>query len=297
MNSYLHYSSQRSFLGTAAIGAALLLIALPARLPAQTAGAIQFKAQVAPTDGRPEPVRQLTFYLLRKSLEEVRTEAAQLEPLPDLDKFVDGLAVSPELKAWMKKHHTVQLSGTDFTKGLTPDEILGVPEFSTAYMSHNIGYKGIGFPDPKFKEKDRDSNPEKYKQQKDEYDVALRKYIKAMPESVSGIDIDLNDINPSPKWEHILNSQRQRLDDRTFQLAQERYLAAKTDTDLDGNGSFSNVAPGRYWIGMIGVQAISGDVHLRWDLPVTVKPGETTRVELNNLNATRPYSAAENSIH
>jgi hypothetical protein len=93
----------------------------------------------------------------------------------------------------------------------------------------------------------------------------------------------------------LLNSQRQRLDDRTFQLAQERYLAAKTDTDLDGNGSFAGIAPGKYWIGMIGVQAISGDVHLRWDLAVTVKAGETTRVELNNLNATRLYSTAENS--
>ena len=110
-----------------------------------------------------------------------------------------------------------------------------------------------------------------------------------------GIDIDLNDINPSPKWEHLLNDQHQRLDDRTFELAQQRYLAAKTDTDLDGRGSFAGIAPGQYWIGMIGVQAISGDVRLGWDLPVTVRPGETTRVELTNLNATRSDRTAENS--
>ena len=160
----------KSYLRNAALGAALLLIAMPARLSAQSPGIIEFSAQVAPTGGRPEPVRQLTFYLLSKSLEDVRQEAAQLEPAPDLDKFIDGLTVSPELKTWMKKHHTVQLSGTDFTKSLTPDEILDVPEFFAAYMSRNAGFKGAGFPSPKFKEKDREANPEKYKQQKEEYD-------------------------------------------------------------------------------------------------------------------------------
>ena len=33
---------------------------------------IEFAAHVAPTGGQPEPVRQLTFYLLRKSLEDIR---------------------------------------------------------------------------------------------------------------------------------------------------------------------------------------------------------------------------------
>ncbi len=274
-----------------------MLIALPARLPAQTTGSIQFTAQVAPTGGRPEPVRQLTFYLLRKSLEEVRTEAAQLEPAPDIDKFIDGLTVSPELKAWMKKQRSVQLSGTDFTKSLTPDEILDVPEFFTAYMSRNVGFKGVGFPNPKFNDKERESNPEKYKQQKEEYEAGLRKFIAAMPESVEGMDIDLSDINPSVKWEELLSSRSHRLDTRSFDLAQQRYLAAHTDTNLDGRGSFAGLAPGTYWIGMIGVQAISGDVRLRWDLPVTVRPGETTRVELTNLNATKAYRAAQDSDH
>jgi hypothetical protein len=279
----------------AALGAALSLIALPSRLPAQTAGSIEFSAQVAPTGGRPEPVRQMTFYLLRKSLYEVRAEAAQLEPAPDLDKFVDGLTVSPELKAWMKKHHSLQLSGSDFTKSLTPDEILDIPEFLDAYMSRNAGFKGVGFPEPKFKEKDRESHPEKYKQQKDEYRAALSKFIAAVPESVKGIDIDLSDINPSMKWEQLLSDRSQRLDNRTFDLAQQRYLEAKTDTNLEGRGSFARIAPGTYWIGMIGLQAISGDVRLRWDLPVTVRPGEAAHVELTNLNATKPYQAAQNS--
>ena len=285
------------YLRTAALAAGLLLIAWPARLAAQTAGSIEFSAHVAPTGGRPEPVRQLTFYLLRKSLDEVRTEATQLEPLPNLGQFVDGLTVSPELKTWMKKHHSVQLVGADFTKSLTPDEILDIPEFFEAYMSRNAGYKDVGFPTPKFKEKDRESNPEKYKQQKEEFRAAIRKFIIAMPESVQGIDLNLNDINPSVKWEHLLSDHAQRVDTRTFELAQQRYLAAQTDTNLDGHGSFAGLAPGTYWIGMIGIQAISGDVRLRWDLPVTVRPGETTRVELTNLNATKPYRAAQDSNH
>ena len=251
-----------------------------------------------PQEGGPEPVRQLTFYLLRKSLDDVCAEAAQLEPAPDLDKFVDGLKGSPELKKWMKKNHTVQLVGADFTKSLTPEDIMDVPEFFDAYMTRNVGYKGAGFPDPKFKEKDRDANPEKYKQQKEEYLAAIRKFIAAMPESVHGIDVDLTDINPvRQNGSILLDDQGQRLENRTFDLAQQRYLAAKTDTDLEGRGSFTGLAPGTYWIGMIGISAISGDVRLRWDLPVVVRPGETAHAELTNLNATKSYRAAQDSDH
>jgi hypothetical protein len=279
------------------MAAGLLLIALPACLAAQSTGSIEFSAHVAPTGGRPEPVRQLTFFLLRKSLDDVRTEAAQLEPAPDLDKFVDGLTVSPELKAWMKKHHSVDLAGGDFTKKLTPDDILDIPEIFEAYMSRNAGFKGVGFPDPKFNDKERDTKPEKYKKQKEEYRAALSRFITAVPESVQGIDVNLTDINPSAKWRHLLNEQNQRLDNRMFDLAQQRYLAAQTDTDLEGHGSFSSLPPGTYWIGMIGTQAISGDVRLRWDVPVTVRPGQTSRIELSNLNATKDYQAAQNSDH
>jgi hypothetical protein len=272
------------------------MILLPARLAAQSAGRIDFVALVAPSGGQPEPVRQLTFYLLRKSLEDIRAEAAsQSAPAAELDKFIDGLNVSPELKAWMTKHHTVRLSGDDFTKSLTPKEIVEVPEFFKAYMTHNMAYRGIGFPQPKFKEKDLAANPEKYKDQKDEYEAAVRKFIGAFPDTTNGMDLDLHELNPYPKWQIIEGKQQQRLDARTDRLAQERYLVAHTDTDLDGRGSFAGVAPGKYWIGMIGTEAISGDVRLRWDYPVTVRQGVTARIELSNLNAVRPDTTAQNS--
>jgi hypothetical protein len=269
----------------------------PTHLAAQSTGRVEFTARVAPTGGRPEPVRQLTFYLLRKSLEDIRAEALQLAPAPDMDKFVDALAVSPELKAWMKKHHSVQLSGGDFTKSIAPVDIVDVPEFFKAYMARNAAFKGVGFPEPKFKEKERESNPEKYKQEKEQYLAAIQKFVAAMPESVEGIDIDLNDIDPYTKWDVLVHKQRRLQDAHALELAQERYLVGQADTDLDGRGSFAGIAPGSYWIGMLGAEAISGDVHLRWDYPVTVRRGETARVELSNLNASRPSIEAQNSTN
>jgi hypothetical protein len=288
---------KKSYIRRTVFAAALFLLATPAYLAAQSKSRVEFTAQVSPTGGRPEPVRQMTFYLLSKSLDDVRTEALQLEPAPDLDKFTDGLTVSPELKKWMKKRRSLDLAGSDFTKSLTADEIMDVPEFYKAYMSRNSAFQGVGFPKPKFKEKDREANPEKYKQEKDEYSAAIRKFIGAVPESVNGIDVDLTEINPSVKWERILSSHKKRLESRIVELAQQRYLIGRADTDLEGRGSFAGLAPGAYWISMIGIEAISGDVHLRWNLPVSVRLGETTRVELTNLNAVRAGDTAQNSAH
>ena len=271
------------------------MILLPAHLAAQSTGRIEFVALVAPTGGQPEPVRQLTFYLLRKSVEDIRKEASQTAPPPQLDKFIDGLDVSPELKTWMNNHHSVQLSGEDFTKSLTPEDIVNVPEYFKAYMAHNAAFRGVGFPKPKYKVKDSDSNPEKYKVQWEEYKAAIRKFISASPETVQGMDLDLINLNPYAKWESIEGKQRQLLESRAFGLAKERYLVARTDTDLEGHGSFAGIAPGNYWIGMFGAEAISGDVRLHWDFPITVRPSETASVELSNLNAARSSATAQNS--
>jgi hypothetical protein len=287
----------RLYIRSAGIVFGLLLVAAPGWLAAQSTGSVEFTAHVAPTDGRPEPVRELTFYLLGKSLEDIRQEALQADPVPDLDKFIDALTVTPKLKAWMKKNHTVQLAGSDFTKSLTADDIVDVPEFYDAYMSRNSGLEGAGFPKPKYNLKDRIANPDKYNEAKADYKEAVRKFISTVPESIQGIEANLVEINPSAKWEASVDEQRRRIEKSTLELAQTRYLVAQTDTNLDGHGRFASVAPGRYWIGMLGVQAISGDVRLRWDLPVTVRPGESTRVELSNLNAAKPYSAAQNTNH
>jgi hypothetical protein len=280
----------------------LLLVAAPGRIAAQSAGSVatgsvEFTAQVAPTDGRPEPVRQLTFYLLRKSLEDIRQEALQLEPPPDLDKFVDSLTVSPSMKEWMKKYQTVQLNGPHLAKSLSADDVVDIPEFYNAYMLRNSGYEGAGFPKPKFKLKDEVSNPQKFIELKAEYKESVRKYVGTAPESIQGIETKLIDVDPSAKWEIITAEHRRQLEKRTLDLAQTRYLVAQADTNLDGHGRFAGLAPGNYWINMLGMQAMSGDVRLRWDVPVTVRAGQSVRVELSNLNAVKPYSAAQNLNH
>jgi hypothetical protein len=288
-------TNTKSYLGAIIFLVAACAIAFPAPAAAQSAGRVDFLARIAPTGGQPEPVRQLTFYLLRKSIDDIRAEALHVAPGADLDKFVDDLGVSPELKAWMKKHHSVRLTGDDFTKSLMPDEIVDTPEFFKAYMTHNEAYRGAGFPEPKYKAKERTSDPEKFAAQKAEYLTAVRAYIAASPERVKGMDLELVDLNPYAKWESVQRKQDQLLETSAFRLASERYIVARSETDLDGRGSFAGVAPGKYWIGMFGAEAISGDVHLRWDIPVLVRPGETASVELSNLNAERISASAQNS--
>jgi hypothetical protein len=272
------------------------LTVLSTGLTAQSTGRVEFVALVAPSGGQPEPVRQMTFYLLRKSAEEIRNDAAKLTSETDLDHFIDSLTVSPELKSWMHKHHSVRLDGGEFTRSLTPEEIVGVPEFFKAYMTHNAAFR-MGFPEPKFKEKEKASNPEKYNAQIEQYRAAARKFIGAAPDTVQGLDFELVDLNPSAKWESIDRKQRQAVHARALQMAAQRYLAARCNTDLDGHGSFSGIAPGTYWIGMLGAEATSGDVHIHWDYPVTVRLGETASVELSNLNAARSTTSAQNSIN
>ena len=270
---------------------AVLAAFIAAQLAAQSPGSIEFTAQVTPSGGRPEPVRQMTFYALRKNLAEIRQEALRIHPAPNLDSFVDGLSGSAELKAWMKTNRTAQLAGPEFTRSLKPGDIVEVPEFFDAYMARNAGFEGVGFPKPKFREKDRAANPEKYKQQKEEFREALRKFVAATPNTVQGIDADLIAINPYEKWAHMLNEHAGLAEKLTLEMAQTRYLAGQAETNLDGRGSFAGLAPGDYWISMLGVPAAAGDVRLHWDLRVTVRPGETTHVDLTNFNATESNDA------
>jgi hypothetical protein len=172
-----------------------------------------------------------------------------------------------------------------------------VPEFYDAYISRNFGYEGNGFPNPTFKAKDQTANPEKYKQEKAEYKESLRKFIASAPVSVQGIEADLTKIDPHEKWLRAVNAHRERLEKRTLELAQQNYLVSQTETNLDGHGWFGAIAPGSYWISLLGMQAVSGDVRLAWDVPVTVRPGETAHVTLNNVNAAKPSISAQNSDH
>ena len=248
-------------------------------------GSIEFNASVRPTGGRPEPVRQMTFYLLRKSLMEIRKEAEQEEHAIDMDQFIDGLQVSPLLKEWMKKHHTVEFVGAPFTKLLTADDIVSIPEFFEAYTTQNGSSLGGGPPIAGYKEKDKEKDPEKYKRAHDLYLKLLRQYIAANPDTLQALDVELREKNPGRAWDQMQSDQRQRVARRTLELAQTRYLAAMTDSDLNGRGRFTGITPGSYWITTLDTPALSGDARLQWNLTVNVRAGETARVELSNLNA------------
>lgn len=265
----------------------------PAQNPSaepSASGTVEFVARVTPTAGRAEPVRQITFYLLKKSFADIRKEAQTAVPRPDLEKFIAGLKVSSELKDWMTQKKTVNLTSPDMVPMLKADDILKVPEFFDAYMRANTGMR-VGLPRAKYREADRTKNPEKYAKQKEEYHAALRKFIEAHPLTVEGTETALEPVSPQRAWGQANAGYDRWIARRLPELAQTQYLAAKADTDLEGRATLSEIPAGTYWLSTLGQAAAAGDVRLQWDVEVTVKPGQTTRLELSNLNAVDSQNA------
>src|SRR3989454_4510347 len=154
-------------------GVALCALSFGSGARAQTdAGALEIMARITPTGARPEPVRQFTFYILTKSYSEIVKEVEEKDPIPARDQFIDGLKVSPELRAWLKGHDTLDLTEPDLDKLLTPDDILNTPEFLLAYQRTNSGGGTSGFPQPKFSEVDKTEHPGRYNKLKQEYCTA-----------------------------------------------------------------------------------------------------------------------------
>jgi hypothetical protein len=252
---------------------------------AQTAtGLLEFTAHITPTAARPEPVRQFTFYILTKSYTDIVKEIEEKDPVPPRDQFIDSLKVSPELKTWLKGHDTLDLTEPDLDKLLTPDDILTVPEFLLAYQRSNSGGVTSGLPRPKYTDALREKDPAKYEKLKQDYLAALKKFVRAHPESVSGVELELDGVNPQRKWAAIQSERHKRVQHTAPDIAQLKFLAAKVDTDLEGHALVSGLAPGNYWISSLNLDANAGDLRVRWDVPVKIEAGQTTRIELSNLN-------------
>jgi len=249
-------------------------------------GRLEFTVILTPASGRPEPARALTIFLLRKSFRDIQHEEEGKTPQPKLDAFIEPMPVSKELKDWMKKHQTVTISGPEFRRVLTSDELFQVPEFLDAYVASNLSGLNQGFPEPKFNPGDRTSNPKKYETAMKTYLPLLRRYLAAHPDSLEGMDTILNQIDATTAWQIERGHWHERVYHNALTVAQTRYLAAKTDTSLDGRGAFE-AAPGSYALSTLEGEALSGDLHLRWDVPVEIRAGAVTRVELTNLNAER----------
>ena len=256
---------------------------------AQTAsgtGGLQLTARITPTAARPEPVRQFTFYILSKSYAAVSQEVEAGDVIPSRDKFIDDLKISPELKEWLKGHEILDLTMPGLDKALTADDVLRVSEFLLAYQRSNSGGVTNGIPKPKYKDADKTDHPEKYAKQKEEYYSALRKFIRLHPETMSGMELEMDAVNPQRKWAKIESDHKKHVQHLAPDVAQTKYLVAKADTDLEGRAGVSGLPPGSYWVSSLNLDADAGDTRVRWDVPVAIQPGQTTRVELNNLNAT-----------
>jgi hypothetical protein len=273
--------SSRLFL----LAGALLTVAKIAPAQSGTA-AIDLTARITPTSARPEPVRQFTFYVLTKSYTDIIKEVEAQDVLPTRDEFIDKLTVSPELKKWMKAHTVMDLTAPELDKVLTPDDIMQVPEFLDAYQRANSGGVTMGLPKPKYREADKTANPEKYQKQHDEFLTSTKKFIEAHPATVQGIELELAGVNPNMQWEKLHADHKKRITQMAPDTAQVKYLAAKADTDLEGHAFVSGLAPGKYWVSSLGMDAASGDRRLLWDVAITLEAGQTARLDLSNVNAT-----------
>jgi hypothetical protein len=271
-------------LGAGALGAE------PACAGDASLGAVDFSVRVAPSGGEPQPAREVTFYLLRKSFADIRSEADASVPRNDMNAFIDKLEVSPELKAWMKKHQTVELSGEDFPKKITPDDVLNIKEFADAFSKRYAGDRTVEMPSTKYLNIDRQKHPDKYQQALEQYHEQLRRLIASRPELLDSLYVPLEEdgINPGPRWSKMESERAAHVHRRALELAGTEYLAGQVTTDLDGRGRFSELPAGNYWITSLETQVTSGDAHVRWDFPVRVAAGQTASVQLNNLNGITP---------
>jgi len=274
-----------------AILAVLVCFAHTARAQ-NSSGTLDITARITPTAARPEPVRQFTFYILTKSYANIAKEVEEGDVVPPRDEFIDGLKVSKELKTWLKAHDTLDLTIPELDKMLTPDDIIHTPEFLVAYQHSNSGGVTNGIPKPKYKEADKTDHPEKYEKDKQAYYTALKKFIQTNPSTVSGVELELDGVNPQRKWALITSNQKRRVQKMAPEIAQTKYLAAKVETDLEGHAFLRELAPGNYWISSLNLDANAGDARVRWDVPVTIQAGQAFRIELTNLNAADTLAAS-----
>jgi hypothetical protein len=262
-----------------------------AALAQDAQGALDFMARITPTAARPEPVRQFTFYVLTKSYAEISQEVETQDAVPSRERFINDLKLSPELKDWLRSHDVFDLAMPGLDRLVTPDDIIHVPEFLLAYQRSNSGGVTNGIPRPKYRDADKTENPDRYEKQHEEYLVALKKFIQLRPETVSGIELELDAISPQRKWSQIQSEHKKRVLRLAPDAAQTKYLAAKADTDLEGRAFVSGLPAGNYWVSTLNLDAAAGDTLLRWDVPVTIQAGRTARIELTNLNARDPRGA------
>jgi len=105
------------------------------------------------------------------------------------------------------------------------------------------------------------------------------------------VELELSGVNPQSKWALLQTERKKRVLRKAPELAQTKYLATQVDTDLDGH-AVANLPAGNYWVSTLNLDAGAGDARLRWDVPVKIENGRSTRIELTNLNAIDAHTSA-----
>ena len=203
-----------------------------------------------------------------------------------MDAFIDKLEVSKELKAWMKKNHWVQLSGEDFIHKLKPADIMDVPEFYEAYVSRMSGDRHGEFPEAEVqarRQAERSGEVRKAASRIQGSRAPLHR-ASARKRSTASTWSWRRSI-PARNGTSSKQSARRKFSAACSNLAQSKYLVARTQTNLDGEGFLSRIPPGNYWLSTLDVAADVGDARPRWDVSLPVRPGQETRVALSNVNA------------
>jgi hypothetical protein len=106
------------------------------------------------------------------------------------------------------------------------------------------------------------------------------------------VELEMEAINPQRKWALLESNRKNRVQRMAPEAAQVKYLVTKVDTDLEGHAVIRGLAPGNYWISSLNLDANAGDARARWDVPVTIQPGQNIHIELTNLNATDTLAAS-----
>jgi len=118
-------------------------------------------------------------------------------------------------------------------KAATPDDILGVPELLSCYQRSNSGGVTAAFPKAEIPRRRQDGTTERYEKEHQGYLTALKKFIQSHPETVAGIELELDGINPGRKWAEAQNSYKKKVRSRR-RCKHKRNLAVRVDTNLEG---------------------------------------------------------------
>src|SRR5580698_10019804 len=121
-----------------------------------------------------------------------------------------------------------------------------------------VGDRTAGFPTPKYKLEDRAKDPAKYDRLVTQYHDVIRAFVIADPDSKDSLDLSLEEVNPAHKWDMLKAKSLSDLAREAAELARRKYLVARVDTDMQGQGALRGIPAGNYWLGTLNIEAVAG---------------------------------------